>query len=202
VSPSVEDFERNVRAAAASDRCVCGHAFRRHDVPGMGGECIAEGCRCVEFRPVERGVATRAPAPPQPTPVSIEQLLRVAKQLGDKRERLVAERIEHLVAELRALFAADREKAAAEAAAAQIKELPKPAAAGRKYAPQEPRNCPECGKTCANGQGLAAHRRNAHQPVVTVECPECGKPCRDSGIGAHRRLVHSVTVDAPLEVAS
>lgn len=144
-------------------RCVCGHNRQRHEVPGFDGECIAEACTCKTFRPV---TPAAGPVRVAPTPVTVEQTVRVAKVFGDTRARLVAERIEHLTVELKALLAAGRAKAHADHTAAQIKSLPKPRGEDKTT-----RNvnygefpCPEdgCDFVSTTAQGRGAHRRWQH----------------------------------------
>ena len=152
-------------------RCVCGHNQRRHEGPGFDGECVADGCRCELWRPVSTVTAAAppvvaAPAPRPSSPVSVEQVVQAARVYGDKRARLVADRVEHLTAELRALLAAAAARARDEAAQAQIRELPTARVQGQqRRKPTIERGefpCPDCGKVFETRQGVGPHRRKAH----------------------------------------
>jgi hypothetical protein len=147
-------------------RCECGHNQQRHEMAGFDGECVADGCRCKKFRPVEQAVAAaRAPLgrPPQQA-VTVERLLAVAHASGDKRCVLLAAKIGHELQEIRARLAALRAKASADAIQARLAQVP-----GHSARPSGPRPVVEvpcsregCGRVFASSQGRALHERRAH----------------------------------------
>lgn len=172
-------------------RCACGHNQGKHEIPGFDGECIAEGCRCTQYRaklpepvPASPPVARQAGATAPSTPArldTVEQLVAAARETGDKRALLVIGRLQSMVAELHALIAAHRANTAAQAARerdeafkAQLAALPKVRKAKAPRDPNAPRrvtapvvpggvDCPLCGRNFPTKQGAVLHRRRAHE---------------------------------------
>jgi hypothetical protein len=84
-----------------------------------------------------------------------------------------------------------RSTAEAHAVEAPAKSTPWPGPQPEPEAPAAPsRVCPQCGATYSTGQGLAVHRRSAHEP--RIDCPQCGRSCSANGLGSHRRSAHGV----------
>lgn len=162
--------EVTARSGTASPRCRCGHAKPRHDLPGFDGECVAEGCRCHLFSVVQIAAVSTA-AVPAHNPASgalttVEQVVSIARSLGTRRMLLTVARVDHLVAELRALIMADRAKARAEAAREQIDAIDtesKATAKAHKPVGHLPCGHPGCVRTFTSGQGVALHRRRVHE---------------------------------------
>lgn len=186
-----------------SERCVCLHSKDRHELPGFQGECVAEGCRCTEYRPrhpASQSVTSTRPAPePKPARIeTVEQLVEAARETGDKRALLVIGRLQSMTAELHALVAAHRANQAAQAARerdaqyqAQLATLPKPPKATEPSPVQLPLvrssyPCLDCFFIASSSAGLSAHRRARHKLTATVICPGCGEPKKESGLAIHR----------------
>ena len=173
-----------------NERCQhCGHSLQRHELAGFEGECVADGCRCRAFRSVS----------PEPSRIrSVEQLVAVARETGDRRALLVIGRIQSMAAELQALIAAHGANQAAQAARerdeqykARLAALPKPHRAQRPKAANRISNgsypCPVegCDHTARAPQGLSVHRRAVHEQSVVL-CPGCGEPKKATGLAVHR----------------
>lgn len=210
------DTERDRRAQLAVTPCQCGHARRRHELPGFDGECVADGCRCTTYRPrlpssdsVEVVLPVRRPfagalGVPAPARSGVEQVIAAGKQSASKRTVAIAERIETWVADLYRRLRAEREARDAEAQLAAAKAVT--AAPAPVVEPLPPEDepavarvaggyvCPDCGQACANGTGLAAHKRK--HAAATSPCPDCGRPIKAGGLGAHRLHAHGIRKDA------
>jgi hypothetical protein len=169
--------EINGRAVAMPERCRCSHTRARHELPGFDGECVATDCRCTEFRLVEHEIA-QPPAPARRDPAvsgvlnTVEQVVAIARSIGTRRMLLTAARVDHQVAELRALIVAERAKARDEAARQQIVAIDRETKATAKArkppkqpAGEGPHACGRegCDRSFITTQAAAMHRRRAHE---------------------------------------
>lgn len=182
-------------------RCVCGHNQARHEVPGFDGECIAEGCRCTSYTERQPAIAPPAPLPTnQPTDRTgridtVEQLVAVARELGDRRALLVIGRIQSMAAELHALIAAHHARARDDAYKAQLAQLAKPERAKRPYTVtygEHPCRIEGCDYVATTKQGRASHERNAHQDL-DLPCPGCSQRFRTKFLLAAHSRTHART---------
>lgn len=135
-------------------RCECGHNQSRHEIRGFDGECIGESCHCKSFRPVERAraVAALPVGRPEPTRLTVEQLLRLASASGDRRTVALAGKVARAVGELRTMLAALR------VARLTPGRAPLVNGSGEHLC-----GAPDCDRTFPSAQGLSLHRRRAHE---------------------------------------
>lgn len=184
--------------------CRCGHLQHRHEVPGFDGECVADGCRCTEFRARDQGTvparSTTRPAvsiptsqtiaQPGPAAPTISDLIGAGKRSEVKRTVALAEKLEALALDLRGRLA-DERKAAIEArerqaqqaaARAEIERLQRQLAAakaklGGAAAADHP--CPSCPQRFTTAGNLGRHRRDMHGEERTSG----DYPCTRDGCG-------------------
>lgn len=181
-------------------RCECGHNQTRHDLPGFDGECIADGCRCTLWRPVQPATEPGRPAAPAGPPKveTVEQLVQVARGTGDKRALLLIGRVQAITDELRALVAAHYARARDDAYKAKLAGLPNPANGRKPSVGYGEYLCdaPGCGHVAATAQGRAAHRRAVHEQRI-VTCDICGQEVKYTGLGRHRASAHPAARSEP-----
>ena len=149
-------------------------------------QAIADGSPVVmatPHPPIEEEQASERPAVTPQQRTGSDDLLHRASKSDRARTRNLAEKVKALLTDLSERLDAEtqeREAEAAEraqkaAAEKRIKELQaeiqrlRSSTGARVVA--EPAvtggaTCPDCGRVCANGTGLSAHRRNAHREAV------------------------------------